>query len=1783
MLIIEDGELLLCLKKLYDFESPRVSGAHGGIPKFNPWSEDDVLQNTSISKENLDLLLSLLKEKRQIISIPAYGDFPKRYQTRTAEMVRTLGTMHDYVNRQTDEDSEERQHLQLIEATKWIPALLERPDREVTISEFLEELRIDIEDRRITKVRSMNIENILTLVELTLTAIARHTLYPSKDIDGFKITKFQVRAIKEALLSSFSEDSQGSSMIISAGTGSGKTIAFTVPVLVDAVLDTLESKPDKGARWTQLMLYPRNDLAFDQFSTLESYCGELNVLLSENSIFSDIRLTIALDAEGHIKKEIEDIPFRKKGKRVGQWDKKWNKPKKPNVVAASISRYAGFHPQNRNESCRPANIIVAGSESFRRRLMIPQVSHAARSSLQRVVLDEIHLAEGLQGGHLRGLFNRLKSITGKRKLNFIGASATISSPEMHVESVWGTPNEFVELISPSPSESKGAPGGIANHILVRPRSGVTKGGPVYNATTLVGHQSKESSWFKDREEGLENPEDIEKMICFADSLDFVSRWQMLLNENEANAHFQRITDKQVNDKDGKGSGGAIRLPYAHWFDRPLAQQLGDTKICDACTKCEKVPESIELPKNIIQKFRTKIGGNSKPEKFVMEVLRDGEDFILVNSLDECPHMQAGTCWHFAPGIGKNPLIDIDPLPSTITENLASRPGDNEDGGAKVFKNSLRSRRHTSEARGGGDDGLSQKDFTADGLYIHKAGESYPLRNAYYENGMKIVHDTIVATPTLEVGVDMKNVTNIITHKAMRNEASYRQKAGRAGREKNSVTNTVTILSRNPSDYQLYRNEQKLIFDDLDNLVPVANRNSMVMKSQAYMAIMDWLAINNCNIEEIHNRDLSPWRTRLCRAQDLLNTKKEEVRNWISSGFKNSRDNVLETKDIYEAINVFKDHLKLIIEGKYDDEEGRKLSILDEFERSSSDIENSMSHIRKPKGLGKSSGKFFIKLSENIKNIIHLIDTDLIDLIQTIQKEAEMEIFQIDSIKKAKKQLSEMEDKVPRSEYRKIRKVMRILEDILDSLEDDTYIPTREQRLALDLFKLRNRTAKHYFSWLLSELSVFMEDAPYCYIEKVFGNPHDKPINVEIYYSSQDSILRKQSMHQFMRDMLPGSWNHRLSKSGSGHSLKSQIGGKGAQDFGELGNIRLVNVALYNSDNLTTKELGTTLRVEEYDSTFDSTLVPKVVRMKHTSNSLPILRPKFVKLIPERGVTDIKTGRNTPTKVNFSKTSGLVGGMDRPIQGDDRKGLIPETWPSRWATGSMENQIPVIAFSPSARKSSKGEAGQHDVHTHPLLAEMFEEITFSSSTKIKDVVLGISRSKGVSIRYKLDHEQDAVFGHEFNTHGIKHKISQSVKDKIKDDSKNLEDREFDVDFWKFIGHHFERIEFSSEETRFQWRDLQKVLMLMLYDQNGDEFPSTFGEAIELLKKSQISETIFEEYLDSIRLNIRLHISETLTPFYEKYNSESSNIYDIKQLMISFEEWQTYTFLNTIGGILVQSAAKYTGVEEEKISFIIDLNENNLSVTLYDDDAEGNGSCNLINKFYLISKSTRAANGKMRAPPLPKSDFVSNFEKQFITCEEHITHRLAFESLDEEYQLPRKVREYKKGIESMKARYSDIWKILKVDSVGRSSLLFMIAPVLKNRLSQHFPDISVDEIEQSLHSCSSGCFVCSGATRSSAFPLSLSDRYISRGVLDRIVNFGPDSNGYLDGKERNKYGVLNSERMEVYPHWHSDNEQEYFEPITIFPRQIGTFVRRTQSNKPVNPIRLVRLIDHREDLL
>lgn len=1771
MLVIEQPELLLALKTLYEFESPRVAGSHGGNPGFKPWSIEEVVRDTHLDDDTVEQLIEILKEKKQILSIPAYDEYPKRFLTRTAEMVRTLGTMHEYVNRKTEEDSEEKQHLQIIEATKWVPALLDRPNREVTIDELIINLKENIEDIRLATIRTLPVSKILALTKLALTAIARHTL-SSHDIDSFRLTRFQDRAIRRALLASFSQDSTESAMIVCAGTGSGKTIAFTVPVLVDSVLDTIESNPFSGARWSQLMIYPRNELAFDQFSTLRSYCGELNHLLSESSDFSRVQITIALDADGMIKQEFEQIPYPKR-RPIGQWDQNWERPKKPNVVSASSSRYGGVHPNNRNEAYRPANIIIAGSESFRRRLMIPEVSRAVKNSLQRVVFDEIHLAEGLNGGHLRGIFNRMKLIAGDKKLLFIGASATIAAPENHVEAVWGTPPEYVELIEPSSSESQGAPGGIANHVLVRPRSGVTKGGPIYNSTTLVGHQSKEQTWFTDRQNAAENPEELEKMICFADSRDFVARWQMILNENEGNAHFQSIRPQQI---EGSGKGGAIRLPYAYWFDRPLAQQLGDTSICDACHKGEKVPNNIPLLKSHVFKFLTKVGGNSEPEKFVMEALREMDENLSVNSLDECPHLQAGTCWRFAPGFGETPLLGKEP--SQLLEHLVERPGDVT---GKVFKKTLRSRRHTADSRGDGDDGMSSKAFTADGLYIHQSGEAYPADGPNGSPGREIPHDTIVATPTLEVGVDMKKVSNIMTHRAMRNISSYRQKAGRAGREKNSVTNTVTVLSRRPGDYQLYRNEQKLILDSLKEPVPVANKNRMVMKAQSYMAVMDWLSVQDCNIEEIQSSSHS-WQDQLALALQLIQTRRDDIYDWLNSGFRRGTENVLSAGDIHKAIDVFESHVKLLVEGTYEPEDGTENRlIMEEFNLAISDRENQYTRITKPKEKEDGMETLLVELIESIQECTALLSPELIDLLTRIRYSiVDDRLSNTADIIHMREKLSDLE--LDRRGKRKIRKLAEILSAIEEFFEDeDEYIPNKEQRLAIDLYKLNNRTARYYFSWMLSECPVFLEDAPYCFIERVFDNPHDRPIPVSI---GGDRKL-KQTMSQFMRDLLPGSWNLRLTKSGTGHALKSPIGGHGSELDAQSG-FRMVNILFRNNDGIPSDGIeGYSLRVERPGAeTFDSSSVPAVIRMNHNETNIPILRPKFVELHPEFGVSsDGGVGlKNTPSKVWYSATSGLVAKMDRPKMNSDVMGMIPETWPCRWASSRMVEPQSVLAFSPSARKSPLGHAGQHNVSSHPLLARLFSEISYSESTEIKDVVLGIHRTRGVSLRYRLDGSQHAVFGHRFMTHGIKHTLSPTLVEKIETDSSNWKDKTFNVDFWKVVEHHFERTKFTSEEERFPLQDLLRILTLNLHNSNPSELPTTFGQVIEILQNTNISQELFEEYMLSIRKNVREHVRTSLEPLvFHKYNVQYSQIYEEQEFILSLVEWQKYTILNTLGRLLVQSGAIYTGVEEEKLAFSIDIQE--LSITLYDDDAEGNGSCELIHRYYLISEATKSANGEMRAPPLPTTDFICNFERQFLTCQEHIEQRLAFQTLDGEFHFPRTLRSYQEQALSIKNRYSALWNKLNIKSIGRASLLFAIAPALKNNLLEDFPDLSVDELEQALHACSSGCFVCSGASRTSAFPISVSGRYTSRGVLDELVNFGEECEGYLNGKDRHQYGVVAQGRTEIYPHWHSDNEQEYSIPFTVLPRQIGIFIRRNHSEESLNPIRLIRLVDHLEALL
>ena len=88
---------------------------------------------------------------------------------------------------------------------------------------------------------------------------------------------------------------------------------------------------------------------------------------------------------------------------------------------------------------RPPNIIVTTFETLKRRIQHPLFAQAMERHLAGVVLDEIHLAEGLAGGHVALLMRRLRALAKDRELVLVGSSATVARPDEHAARILAFP------------------------------------------------------------------------------------------------------------------------------------------------------------------------------------------------------------------------------------------------------------------------------------------------------------------------------------------------------------------------------------------------------------------------------------------------------------------------------------------------------------------------------------------------------------------------------------------------------------------------------------------------------------------------------------------------------------------------------------------------------------------------------------------------------------------------------------------------------------------------------------------------------------------------------------------------------------------------------------------------------------------------------------------------------------------------------------------------------------------------------------------------------------------------------------------------------------------------------------------------------------------------------------------------------------------------------------------------------------------------------------------------
>ncbi|MFC8296586.1 protein DpdJ [Micromonospora orduensis] len=113
------------------------------------------------------------------------------------------------------------------------------------------------------------------------------------------------------------------------------------------------------------------------------------------------------------------------------------------------------------------------------------------------------------------------------------------------------------------------------------------------------------------------------------------------------------------------------------------------------------------------------------------------------------------------------------------------------------------------------------------------------RTSSQDSGVDQEADLVVATASLEVGVDDDRVGLVMQHKAPRDAASFLQRRGRAGRRRLTRPWTVVTLSDFGRDRLTYQAYDQLFAPELPaRRLPVGNR--FVLKIQATQAMLDWV-------------------------------------------------------------------------------------------------------------------------------------------------------------------------------------------------------------------------------------------------------------------------------------------------------------------------------------------------------------------------------------------------------------------------------------------------------------------------------------------------------------------------------------------------------------------------------------------------------------------------------------------------------------------------------------------------------------------------------------------------------------------------------------------------------------------------------------------------------------------------------------------------------------------------------------------------------------------------------
>lgn len=206
---------------------------------------------------------------------------------------------------------------------------------------------------------------------------------------SFKLYEHQESAIRKVRA--------GRNIVVSTGTGSGKTECFLIPILDALMREKVAGTLGSGVR--VMLLYPLNALANDQLERMRDILSGYPDI-TFGTFTGETRDTKAdADAEdgGLIQRSDNEV-----------YDRATFRKNPPNIL---ITNYAMLE-----------HLLIKPSNN-------PLFGDGGENHWKFVVLDEVHTYTGAKGSEVALLLRRLRASLGMRDLQFILTSATLGSEE----------------------------------------------------------------------------------------------------------------------------------------------------------------------------------------------------------------------------------------------------------------------------------------------------------------------------------------------------------------------------------------------------------------------------------------------------------------------------------------------------------------------------------------------------------------------------------------------------------------------------------------------------------------------------------------------------------------------------------------------------------------------------------------------------------------------------------------------------------------------------------------------------------------------------------------------------------------------------------------------------------------------------------------------------------------------------------------------------------------------------------------------------------------------------------------------------------------------------------------------------------------------------------------------------------------------------------------------------------------------------------------------------------